>query len=643
MDKRLTRINLKHLIFGAVPSYDETSKLTGMELNFFAKNADEVYTKSYLKKFEVASGFNFIKLKLDAKQLIRLTATLIEGVSTYLYNVRYQIAGEEHMETYIRLTEDKRGKNNYELRVTNNRKKVRKHDKDDTENALTRYKVMIAVSVLVDGSDKAELVELRFTKRDVTMMLTLLRNILSGSLRVFNFAHVNAISIDEESTVLSDPSAVSISKIDNSIAFGDVFLHGQEILNLNYAIEELVHGFEIENRLRSIFTTFRQIEIFPYNDFMIGLRVKKMMVTKNEMTSEFSHEFDENHQDKEFVFNNRLLAGLYLFLTPSQLRHSTVLENSAQTSKTDFGRKVLYHVNLRESNLAVGFNAKPKLKKVKSGDSEYMSFFYLSAVSKNGMFEAGKAGYMKHFLPGTTEPTYVPSIDRISLSLHGKWIHFLETMTRSNNNEFDEDATIIRKRLHIFADEAGLGKVKFTIGLYSDSENQAPLVLSIEKFKKDDEKVIGKFRQPMFKKYIKEFLTISMQSAYELNNFLFSEEKDMKDIIGVKYKDLKKPVEAIPSGIIVKIGIEKKANRVVRIGDLNKKEQSTILDYNDVMALNSSCAHRILHGQWLPFIGERISISQDGFLTDLFSEVALEDKGMGAFHAWQYFFGTAIR
>ncbi len=134
-----------------------------------------------------------------------------------------------------------------------------------------------------------------------------------------------------------------------------------------------------------------------------------------------------------------------------------------------------------------------------------------------------------------------------------------------------------------------------------------------------------------------------MQSAYELANFSYFKDKDMRDLLSVRYKDLSKPVEQIEEGLVKKIGIQKIDNSVVVIGNLDDKKEASILDYNDIVTLNSSCAHRILHGQWLSFVGEKISLSQDGYLTDLFTEINLEERGQGAMHAWQYFFGTSIR
>lgn len=646
IDARITQINLKHLIFGADPLFDEEGRLKGMIFKFYEKNKEEVYTKSYKHNFEVASAFHHLKLEMDTRQLISFMATLVEGVSTYLYNIRYELAGEEHLETQIKLTPNKRGDNNYLLRVTNNRKKVRKFDKSDTESALTRYKVMIAVHA-IDGDKEYELVELRFSKRDVLLMLNMIKSIISQSYRVFNFIYANISTVDSDRDVMTDPDAMSISKIDNSIVFGQTFLHGQEILNLNYVVESLIFGHNIENNLRSLLTTFRQIEIFEYNKYILGLKIKKMKVSRDAYTDEQKHEYEDD-KGKELMFNNRLLAGLFLFMTPAQLRHSTSVSSS---NKGKFGKKVLYHINLKESDIAVGFNSSPSLKTSKATGNEYMNFFSISLLTKNSMFEEGKVGYVKHFLPGVDDPIFVPSIDKLTLGLHGRWVHFLETMTRANNSEFDDGETIIRKRLHIMKAEPG-GQKKYTIGLYSDSENKAPVVLSVEKYDKDGEKIEGKFRQPMFKKYIKEFLMISMQSAFELQNFSFTSQKELSEIVGVKYNGLKtikvknheKPaLQKIPEGTIVKIGIEKVNNFIVKIGNFKEEKKTCILDYNDIISLNISAANRIMNGQWIPFVGEQIAISQDGYLTDLFSEVNLEEKKMGAFNAWQYFFGTAIR
>jgi len=644
INKRITQINLKHLIFNTEVIRGSDGFFAGVSLKFFEKDSNEVYTKSYRNNFEVAHSFHHIKLNFSMRELMSLMTSFVEGVSQYLYNIRYELVGEEHLETRIKLNKELNKGDEYELVISNNRKKVRKFDKNDKEHGLTRYKVMISIHRIVEGKS-IELVELRFTRRDVVLMMNAIKYIVDGDERVFNFIYSNAKAINDDKDVLMDPELMSISKIDNSIVFGDIFLHGQEILNLYYLINTLLFDPKADKILNSLSGYYRQVEFFKYNDFMMGIRLRKMQREIVNYEEKFSM---ADQPGKELMINNRMIAGLFLFNTMSQLKHASIIENEKDTQK--YGSKVSYHVNMIESDVAVGFT-KSKLKKKKTDGEEYMSFFSLGILSKKRMSEEGHEGFIKHHNRLTNREELVPVLQSASLSLHGKWIYFLETITKANNQEFDLDESVIRKRLHIIKPENG-GRKKYTIGLYSDIENKAPLVLSIEKYEYDSDYLLEKFRQPMFEKYIKEFLFVAMQSAYDVDNFKFSTQKELSDIIGVEYKDIKThnvgnvevpSIELIPSGQVIKIGIEKINNTLVVIGEVDKKEKRIELDSNDIFLLNMSAANRIIYGKWIPFVGENIAISQDGFLTDLYSEVDLERRGLGAYHAWQYFFGTSIK
>lgn len=640
MEKNITKIYLKSLIFSASPDFDAIGKFSGMEMRFYAKDSDQIYTKSYLKKFEVASGFSAIKLKFNSNQFLKFASTVVEGVSSYLYNIRYNLVGEEHLETFIKLTPDQNGRNNYLLKITNNRTKTRKDKKaDDKETAMSRYKLLLTIHTYNENNEPEELVELRFTKRDCLLILNSLRSLVSNTDRMFNFAASSSSTVDSDSDFVGT-EVVSVSKIDNSIAFGNVFLHGQELLNLSFLVTELVESFGIENNLETMFSNYRQVAVKPLTDYLLGLEISKMKVDKNLHTNEEAHSFDENAHTQRLAINNRLLTGLYLFLTTTQLRHSVFLDQ--KKDEASFGKKVLYHINLKESNIAIAFTKKPERKISKKTGDSFMNFFSIAVSSKQSMHEQDKPGYIKHFLQNSDEPMYVPVIDKIALNLNASWVSFLETLVRATNREFAENETVIKKRVNIFSNEPGT-RIKYSISIYADNDNKAPVVLSIEKYEGEKEILVGKIRQPLFKKHLKQLLILAMQSARELPEFTFDKQKDLKDILSVKYKASKGGnILPISDGNYVNIGIKKTTDSDVLIGRIFDKKAFSNLEYDDVLMLNSSCANRILHGSWLPFVGEKISMSQDGHLTDLFSEVNLEERGQGAFNAWQYFFGTAI-
>jgi hypothetical protein len=66
------------------------------------------------------------------------------------------------------------------------------------------------------------------------------------------------------------------------------------------------------------------------------------------------------------------------------------------------------------------------------------------------------------------------------------------------------------------------------------------------------------------------------------------------------------------------------------------------LGVQDIELINASAYSRLTRGYWIPFSGEKIAIGQDGFVTDMFSEVNMENNHEGNLWATQLFFGTSF-
>lgn len=317
---------------------------------------------------------------------------------------------------------------------------------------------------------------------------------------------------------------------------------------------------------------------------------------------------------------------------------------SIQTStKSDFLRKTSYHVSLKESSIGFGIKQNKKIKKTKNG-AEYLDFFFLSILPKPAMEDKEHKGYIKSKDKNKND-IFVPIMPEFHLPLFNKWVSFLTILAQAYNGEFGEDTPegegFLSQKYTIFSSEKG-GAVKYELYAFADEKNQAKIVISIEKSeRKEGGKILGKYRQPIFKKYLHEMITIAQQTAYELDDYKYETTKKKKDVMSLEYKGLNKTSE-VDSKEEVHFGIEKINNEEVKIG-IFKNKKTTSLDYNDIFLLNSSCWYRILHKEWLPFIGEKIAISKDGYLTTMEAEINLEENNKGIYHAWQYFFGTAIK
>jgi hypothetical protein len=635
-------VHLKHFIFSSslIENY-ENGRLEGMKLVFSNNDKNYIYTKSHRTNFTPAGIFTSLSFKLTTRQFISFYGTLIESLSTYLYNIRYQVSGEQFLETMIHLKEDERGRNNYSLRISNNRKKHRKEDSSDKETATSRYKVMIAI---IDNNIDEELLEIRLTKRDVILLVYMLQSELEGMYRVFNFASSNSLISDTDEDIKSSTDIVNVSKIDNSMVFNNVFLHGQEVLNLNYIIDKLVFGYEIEDNLEALFFNYRQVSTFKVNDFMLGLKINKMEVDER---LDGNHEHRMTEEVQNITFNNKLLGGLVAFMSPKQLRHSSSdYSNTGVSTSPNFGGNALYHISMRESSIGIG--AKNYNYKVDKNDEKQEKFFRLMGESKESMGEKDYESMIKHYKNSeATEHQLVNRIEQFNLNLGNHWIDFLMFINKSYLGEWDESSEGINQRWIYTRGENKGKQANFIIKLHSDKKNKAKMTLNVEQIEGKEKNVVAKFRQAFFYRYLHELITISMYSALEIDEFKFSITKPYNELMPVNYK-AKRNLAYVDAKDGKKTKVEIIFNRTegknVEIKYASKRDKFAELSRSDILALNISCKRRILFGEWLAFTGEQVSVSQQGFFTMVDFELDMENDAdnEGLFFAWQLFFVTAI-
>lgn len=617
--KKFNNIFYKNIKSGLESIEDpETGKLIGVNLSFTPIHEDKVYHKS---NGDVVTMLpQNLSINLDMKNLVSFNALLLETISSYLYNIRNKVIKTDLIEVLSSKLEEI-----YKIRIRVSRHFFREEEKG-------RYKISIA---FIDKETEEETVNINLTKRDVLIMIGLMRKITTSFGRetgVFVPAEVVNIETNE---VISRKDVI-LAKIDNSILVNDVWLHGQEIMNTLFTVQDIIYKLNIEKNLKSLQSIYRQIS-FVEKDEILYLEVEKM---------NSNHEKEEKIEEGVPVklrlpFTGKLLASLFLYLDITILRHADFeddyLDDTEIIGKTDVfeGEKVKYHMSLKESTIAVGV----KERRNKKGETRIMFF---GRTKEDAFTEVDEYGtelpnYIKKYNENN-EAELVNVMTEFNINLKDQWIKLLRGLSMAYTQEYIEkrEKNIIK---FFVINQDGNGRFKYDFKVLGDPKNKATSVLIIDKYKlKNREEIFeGRYRQPLFKKYVFQLMTIIMAAARDIDKIKLSEEKDSMDLLKYSYKSFKK-VKEVKKSKIADYGIEKNGDEVV-LGNFALEGLAIALPRQDIELLNITSLFRIYNGYWLPFTGDKVGIGQDGYLTDMFSEINLEEN-YGVDWATRLYFGT---
>jgi len=602
----------------------ETGKLIGINLGFSPINEDKIYHKS---TGEIVTYLpDDLNIKLDMRNLIKFNSLLLETISSYLFNLRSKIIKTDLIE--IINVYNKEFDNKYKIKVRVSRFFFREEEKG-------RFKISIA---FLDKETNEETVNINLSKRDVQVMTALIKKITTSYHRESG-VYVPAEFVSVETGKIVDTSDILIAKIDNSLLIENIWLHGQEIMNTLFTVQELVNKLHIEKNLLSLQSMYRQIK-FVVNDDILYMELEKM-------TSE--HEIEEIERKGEVVklrlpFTGPLISSLYLFLDIEILRHADFEDEFDDDieiiGKKDIfeGEKIKYHLSLKESVLSIG------VKERRNKPEEKRVMFY--GRTKEGAFEeedefgSTLPNYIKKYnSDGVAE--LVPVITEFKINLKDQWIKFIRGLSMAYTQEFKEvrDRNVIK---FFVINQGPEGRHKYQFQILADPENKATSVLIIDKYKlkNKEEYHEGRFRQPLFKKYVFQLITILLASAREIEEIKLSEEKNTIDLLRYNYKSFK-TVKEFKKTKIADYGIKKEEDKIY-FGNFNLDNMFVELPSQDIEILNIVSIFRIFNGYWLPFVGEKIAIGQDGYLTDMFGELNLEEN-YGSDWATNLYFGTTVK
>jgi len=628
-EKGFHKIYLKHEIVSVYPIENKSlDRLEGIRIQFFELDERKTYFKT---NGDPVRGFpKKLYIDLNISSLTKLVSIMLGAVSSYLYNIRQHVLKDTNLYQTIKV---KKFDNDKYLKIRLSKYFFREGDKG-------RYKISMAFikQSNIEDIDDTELINFNLTKRDVLVILNLIKRLTSSYLKDAAIP-LSVQYIDKDTGELLAERTAIVGKIFNAIIIDNIWLHGQEILNTMYVTHELIFKLNIEKQLEKTQTNYRQIRFFHQNDIMY-LDLIKM----NAQHEEVFNEFNGKKVIVRIPIGALFLAAMYMYLDIDILRHTSFdSEYYAESGEDKLAQllsdsSIKYHISLKESYLGVGTKPDPK--------NPENTKLYFAGIAKEGKFitEDEDGEILENYLLKYDEHNIahvIPIIANFHIDLKDKWPKFIKALSYGLTQEYLEEEREFDLNKFYVINQDITGHYKYEFTLYSNKNNKAPVVLIIDKYrlsKGEDPKLVGRFRQPLFRKYVYQLLLVFLAAGKEMNNLALTEEVDPKELLPYKYQSYK-TVKLNTAKEPVTYGI-KKINNKVFWGNFNSSEY-VALPQQDIDLLNMSSEFRLLNAKkWIPFTGEKITITQNGWITDMFSEYLLEKDNKGVIWATRLFYGT---
>lgn len=619
---------LKNVIMDIIPIENEVGALHGVNIKFHELSQDYIYQTSegmvvqQFPKEELSDK----GIDLDLKSLMELNSALANTISTYLYELRKPLnQGELVLDIKSSLEKD------MFLKVNVSKYFFREK---------TRGRNKIDLSVMIDDEDYGsyESIMFSFTKKDVQLIFSILRNIVSSYHRSrTTFITGKRVAFENTEEVLEEVS-VPIVKIDNSVVIDSIWLHGQEILNLMYVVDKLIYGLHIEKDLDSLNTFYRQIQFINEKGVMY-LILKKM----NRDHKEESIKTSEGEDCKlKLPVSAILLSILHSFLTVEVLRHADIdfeYDSSVEIlgSQDPFiGVKGMkYHLSLRESFLGLAVHKREK---------DQANIVSLVGKVKDGSYSvADEAGNIINSVY-EKDGKMLDVMNEFKIDLKDQWPKLIKALSLAYTKEYAEEEREFNLAKFFVINNNSEGRFKYQFNILSNKENKASAVLVVEKYKLKDkeEKFIASFRQPLFDRYVYQFIVMLLAASEFMKDIEYVDTVNKKDLIQYRYKSMKNVIK-LSKNEEIEYGLKKIQGNTYWGIFSNNNRMFNELAIQDQYFINQSAYFRILRGMWQPFVGDLIAIGPDRFLTDTYGEINLEEKDNfgGIDWAVKLFFGTA--
>jgi len=625
----MKNIILKNTIVSLTEILDEKGRFAGMNLKLYPVSQDHIYTTSdttnVVRNFpEVLyeKGFDF-----DLKSLIDFTMSLNHNISTAMYDLRKKMPNGGELDYVVK------SKFEEDIFVKIN---VTKHF--FRKKNLGRNKVTLSFFEDDEDFGKNELIAIPFTKKDIQILFSLITQKTSSFINS-SLVFLPAERVEAETGEFIREVNVPFMKVANSIVVDNIWLHGQEILNLMFLVDQLNYEFEIEKNLDLLNGFYRQLKFVNENGVM-AIYIKKMNINNEEESLVDMDSGKEYHL--RMTVSSFVLTVLSMFLSVKMLQHADFeddfdKEDTKYKSQSVFNeiKHIKYHISTKESFIGLGYNNSKKR-------GEEVRF---AAVVKDKAFVLNDEDGNSFDFMYEKNGQKLLVLEKIDISLRDQWPKLLEALSMAYTRTYLKwDKTAFKRRFFVTNNEMGKW-YKYEFDITSSESNKAAAVMIVNKYLingKDDYELIASYRQPLFKRYLYQLIIILLNISTYFEHTEFKIEVNKKDIMKFRFQSMKK-MSILKKNENILYGFERNGKEFIWGIFSDKNNMKEILTDQDIKLLNISSFFRLVRGDWLPFVGEKICIGPDRYLTDIYGEFFLEKSfGEGEVWASNMYFATAL-
>jgi len=607
----------------------DTNILSGINIKFGSVSQNQVYKTSediFIKEFPAHLSTVGIDLSLNA--VVELNSVFQNTLSTYLFNIRKNF-NSGNMSFDIKSDID----NNSYIRAFISKHFFRKEEL----GYLGTNKVSMSIIVNDSYFGEYESVMFNFSKKDINVLVSMLNKIISSYNRVKSYFLSSDIItnsarekdndtniIENKELEIKDIRNIPITKVDNSILINDTWIHGQEILSLIYIVNILIYKMDIENNLEYLNTFFKQMFFYSENG-IIYLELKN----KNE----------ENIRSR-IAISSLFLSAISLIINVDMINLDYVGLEEDMINNTEHPfyktKGYLYHLTLKESLIGIS------LRKRTKDNKQILSL--IGKVKDNAYSVTSDSGEVMDFVYKDGEDIN-DILTEFSIDMKDQWSKLIRGLSLAYTKEYLSYNDINSYDFFVF-NPTGEGNIKYQFKITSSLSNKASAVLVIEKIivKDKEEKVISSFRQPLFDRYVYQLLCLILSATEFIEDIEYIKSVNKLDLIKYRYSSIKN-VSRLTKNESVDFGI-KKIGGISTLGMFSSSNKMfSELSFQDQYLLNESAKSKILRGFWQPFVGDKISLSQDKYLTTLFGEINLAESGFLSELDWaiEFYIGTGFK
>lgn len=625
----------------------EQPTLIGINFRFKPYSADELYFTSADRIVrDFPEGIRTKGVTLDMNSVIELCSVILGSISTYLYNMKDDTQKIIMESQGLKITPKTpwAPSDNYHLVARSNRHFYR-------NKKYGRYKLQL--SIFKDGEEE---IQFKFTKKDIQLLIYIIKTMIANYSKVKSVGVIGT-RIDRKGTPTRKDETFYVAKIKNSLAVDQIYLHSQELIALMYVAEQLVHKQNVQDDVRQLFLQYRQIAvqrnddkiaIFGYTDENgvycepeLGDESKEaaekggsVAHTPSKAMALVLRKMNEDHQEvaisdsKRLVklpFTPKFLAIVYLYIsldmlhysdshisnTPINVQHIHSPRVAAQLTKSK------YRVNMYESLLTVGV-------KVKKGAYS----MYLSGFVRDGIYS--KDGLVNQYRDSDGKVHNV--LMEFTLNLREYWGQFIKALSVGCTEAYKRDEAISANIVKFNVSQIEEDNVRYTyyFTLVSSRENKAAMTLTIEKVRHVREPngeyssvEIGVYRQPLFHRHLYQLLVSCLALGKFIKDYVYIKDIMLRNIMRYRYKGFTNSGFKEKLNDVVHYGIKKEGGKAFwgegeRLKEHNKMDE---LNAQDKLLLNQSSFFKLVRGEFQPFVGDKICIGADEYITDTFGEI----------------------